>query len=283
MIEYRETMHDHYGQHFAVSRVVYRETTPHQDLLIFETPLFGRVLALDGSIQTTTRDNHIYHEMFAHVPILAHGAVRRVLVIGGGDGGSLREAVKHDLEQAVLVDIDRAVIDLCREHMPDLPQGAFEHPRARIVIADGFRFVAETDLRFEVIIVDSTDPPGPSEVLFSPEFYARCKRCLTPGGVVVTMAGTPFLQPGLLQQSLGHLRDLFADTACYLSAVPSYTGGLLAMGWASDDPALRALDVETLRNRFAAAGIATRHYTPEIHVASFAQPADLARMLGAGS
>lgn len=279
MIEFRETMHDHYGQHFAVSRIVYRETTAHQDLVIFETPLFGRVLALDGSIQTTSRDNHIYHEMFAHVPILAHGRVRRVLVIGGGDGGSLREAVKHDLEAAVLVDIDPAVIELCRVHMPELPDGAFDHPRARITIDDGFRFVGETDERFEVIIVDSTDPPGPSEVLFTPEFYGRCKRCLTPGGVVATMAGTPFLQPELLQQSAASLGTVFADVGFYYSSVPSYTGGLLAMGFASDDASLRSVDAETLRRRFAAAGITTRHYTPEIHRASFAQPAAVAALL----
>jgi spermidine synthase len=280
MIEYRETMHDHYGQHFAISRIVYRETTAHQDLVIFETPLFGRVLALDGSIQTTTRDNHIYHEMFAHVPILAHGRVRRVLIIGGGDGGSLRETLKHGIEEAVLVDIDRAVIELCEQHMPELPDGAFTHPRARIVIDDGFRFVGETAERFEVIIVDSTDPPGPSEVLFTPEFYRRCKRCLTPGGVIATMAGTPFLQPELQAQSAASLGTAFADVGFYYSAVPSYTGGPLAMGFASDDPSLSRVDLETLRRRFAAAGVATRHYTPDIHRASFAQPAELARLLG---
>ncbi len=272
MIEFRETLHGHFGQHFPVSRILYRETTEHQDLVIFETPEFGRVLALDGTIQTTSRDNHIYHEMFVHVPVLAHGRVRRVLIIGGGDGGSLREALKHPLETAVLVDIDRAVIDLCRMHMPELPDGAFEHPNARIVIDDGFRFVGETEERFDVIIVDSTDPPGPSETLFTPEFYRRCKRCLTPGGVLATMSGTPFLQPELLRKSAENLGQAFADVGFYYSAVPSYTGGLLAMGFATDDPALREVPVETLRERFAASGIATRHYTPEIHRAAFAQP-----------
>lgn len=276
MIEYRETMHDNYGQCFAVSSIIHRQTTAHQDLIIFETPLFGKVLALDGSIQTTTRDNHIYHEMFAHVPILAHGAVRKVLIVGGGDGGSLREVVKHKLDAAVLVDIDRAVIDLCTEYMPELPHGAFTHPQARIVIEDGFRFVGETEERFDVIIVDSTDPPGPSEILYSPEFYARCKGCLTPGGVIVTMNGTPFLQPGMLADSKARLGALFADVSFYYSAIPSYTGGLLAMGWASDNPALRTLDAGTLARRFAESGIVTRHYTPEIHVASFAQPGDFA-------
>lgn len=274
MMEFRETLHEGYGQHLAVDRVLYREKTAHQDLMIFETPYFGKVLALDGALQTTTGDNHIYHEMFAHVPILAHGAVRRVLIVGGGDGGSLREAVKHDLDAAVLVDIDRAVIDLCEQYMPELPQGAFTHPRAEIVIADGFEFVAATEQRFEVIIIDSTDPVGPSEILYSAEFYRRCKSCLAPGGVLVTMNGTPFLQPDMLRDSRERLGGLFADVGFYYSAVPSYTGGLLAMGWATDDAALRRHDVATMRRRFAAANIRTQHYTPEIHVASFAQPGD---------
>lgn len=279
MIEYRETMHDHYGQLFEVSRVVYRETTAHQDLVIFETPLFGTVLALDGAIQTTTADNAIYHEMFAHVPILAHGAVRRVLVVGGGDGGSLREVLKHPVERAVLVDIDRAVIDLCARHMPALPDGAFGDPRAEIVIADGARHVAATDERFDVIIVDSTDPPGPSEVLYTEAFYADCRRCLTPGGVLVTMSGTPFLQPGLLRQGHARLGAVFADAGCYFAAVPSYTGGPLAFGWASDDPALRRLDAATIAGRLPP-GLVTDYYTPEIHVASFARSAAIARLLG---
>ncbi|MEZ5666261.1 MAG: hypothetical protein R3F55_02275 [Alphaproteobacteria bacterium] len=267
MMEYRETMHDHYGQVFEVSRVVFRQTTPHHDLVIFENPLFGRVLALNGSIQTTSRDNHVYHEMFAHVPILAHGRAESVLVVGGGDGGSLREVLKHPLRRAVLVDIDRAVIDLCTAHMPELPQGAFADPRAEIVIADGFDYMAGDGERFDVIVVDSTDPEPASEPLFSAAFYAACHRRPGPrrgagddGGHAVPAAGGAGAEPRGWAAA-------FADASFYFAQVPSYTGGALAYGWATDDTALRGLDRATIAGRLAASAVATAYSSAEIHVA----------------
>jgi spermidine synthase len=269
----RETLHAGFQLALESQRTLFDSRTEHQRLKIFENPSFGRVMTLDGVIQTTEADEFIYHEMLAHVPILAHGRVRRVLVIGGGDGGMLEEVLKHrTVEQATLVEIDPTVIELAREHLPSICRGAFDDPRTRVVIADGTRYVAETDERYDLIITDSTDPIGPGEVLFEETYYARCKRCLNPGGVLVTQNGVPFLQGPELTQTMTSFRRLFADAACYLATVPTYAGGPMAFGWGTDDAALRGVSVDVLAGRFAESGVETRYYTPEVHRAAFAIP-----------
>ncbi|MFP6759042.1 MAG: polyamine aminopropyltransferase [Alphaproteobacteria bacterium] len=279
MMQFIETLHPDFCQLFTVDKVLYRETTEHQDLVIFENAIFGRVLALDGVIQTTERDDHVYHEMLAHVPILAHGGVRDVLIVGGGDGGCLREVARHAVASITMVEIDRTVIELSKTYLPMLSAGAFADPRLDLVIADGNAFVHETERRFDVIIVDSTDPIGPGEILFSEEFYAGCKRCLATGGVLVTQNGVPMVQADEVRDSYQRLSRLFADTSFYLAAVPSYSGGAMTFGWATDDASLRDIDVATLRTRFDAAGFSGRYYTPEIHVAAFALPPDIMALM----
>ncbi len=279
MTWFEETLHADLRQRVRVSRVLHRDKTEHQDLIIFENPLLGRVLALDGVVQTTEADEHIYHEMLAHVPILGHGRVEEVLIVGGGDGGMLREVLKHGGIAATLVEIDPGVIALCREHLPGLSRGAFDDKRAEVVIADGAVFVAETGRRFDVIIVDSTDPIGPGEVLFGAAFYAGCKRALKPGGVLVTQNGVPFVQPEVIRARRERLSPLFADVAFYAAPVPTYNGGFMAFGWASDDPDPRRTPVETLTSRYADAGLETRYYNPELHKGAFALPNDIRALI----
>lgn len=278
---FMESLHPEIGQRFRMDKVIYRDKTEHQDLVIFENAVLGRVLALDGVVQTTEADEHVYHEMMAHVPILAHGAVRRVLIIGGGDGGMLRRCLMHPaVEKVTMVEIDRGVVDLCTTHLPSISAGAFDDPRTDLVIDDGRAFVARTDDRYDVIIVDSTDPIGPGEVLFTAEFYADCKRCLTPGGILVTQSGVPFLQRRELTDIHGRLRPLFADVSFFVAAVPTYYGGYMTMGWATDAADLRRQDVAVIRRRFEAGAFDTRFYTPEMHVASFALPRFVAEAIG---
>lgn len=276
---YQETLHQNYGQFFTISRELYREETKHQELVIFENAVFGKVLALDGIIQTTTGDNHIYHEMLVHVPLLAHGEARDVLIVGGGDGGTLREAVKHPLDRATMVEIDSHVIELSKTHLPELSDGAFDDPKAEVVVGDGFAFVQETDRRFDVIIVDSSDPVGPSAVLFSEDFYRNCRRCLKPGGILITQNGVPYLQSDELTSGHHVLSSLFEDVAFYLATVPTYSGGPMAFGWASDSTAHRKYSLETLRERFEARALQTGYYTPEIHKAAFALPPRISRLM----
>ena len=277
-----ETLYKNVAQRFVVSNIVFRERTEHQDLVIFENPVMGRMLALDGVIQTAEGDEFIYHEMLTHVPILAHGAARRVLIVGGGDGGMAREALKHRaLARVTMVEIDRGVVDLCATYIPSIGAEAFKNPRLDLVIADGAAFVKQAADRFDVIIIDSTDPQGPGAVLFTRAFYADCKRCLAPGGILVTQNGVPFFQPDELKNTAERLKGLFADTAFYVAAVPTYYGGFMAFGWGSDSAAPRRVAADEVARRFAAARIETRCYTPELHVGCFALPRFMRDLIGA--
>lgn len=268
-----ETLYSSYGQSFRVDEILFEDKSEHQHLLIFRNEQFGRVMALDGIVQTTERDEFIYHEMLTHVPLTAHGNAKRVLIIGGGDGGILREVCKHQtVAHITQVEIDQAVIDLAKTWLPAHSSGAYDDSRANIVIGDGFDFVQTTDERFDVIISDSTDPLGPGEVLFSKDFYAGCRRCLQPGGVLVTQNGVPFMQTDELSNTASRLSRLFQDSTFYTAAVPSYIGGLMAFAWASDTVSLRRSDLQTVKQRWLAQNIKSRYYTPELHQAAFALP-----------
>lgn len=270
---YVEKLYAGYGQSFTLDEVLFEHRTEHQELIIFRNRDFGTVMALDGIIQTTERDEFVYHEMMTHVPLLAHGNARRVLIIGGGDGGILREVLKHQsVEHVTQVEIDQAVIDMCRQYLPNHSAGAFDDVRANIVIADGVEFVNECQETFDVIISDCTDPVGPGEVLFSSRFYEGCKRCLNEGGVFVAQNGVPFMQPDEIITTRRRLGPYFPDQSFYNAAVPTYVGGVMTFAWATDDAALRQLELSAVQARYEASGIRTRYYNPALHVASFALP-----------
>lgn len=268
-----ETLHTGFGQYFAVDNVLYREQTGHQDLMIFENAELGRVMALDGVVQTTERDEFIYHEMMTHVPLLAHGAAKRVLIIGGGDGAMLREVSRHkNVEQITMVEIDAGVVTFCKQYLPNHNAGAYEDPRFKLVIDDGVNFVRNCSEKFDVIISDCTDPIGPGESLFTSEFYEGCQRCLNENGIFVAQNGVCFLQQDEAVNSHRKLSHYFSDVSFYQAAVPTYYGGIMTFAWASDNPSLRQLDTATLQARFDAAGLACRYYNPAIHTGSFALP-----------
>jgi len=271
-----ETLFDDLGfrMTYEVERVLYEMRTEHQHLVLFEHKYFGKMLMLDGATQVTARDEFIYQEMMSHVPIFAHGRAKEVLIIGGGDCGIAEEVLKHkSVARLTQVEIDASVIEFSKEHFPEFTGPVFADKRFESVIADGMKYVAETGRRFDVIIVDSTDPQGPGAVLFTREFYANCKKCMAKGGVMVTQNGVPFFQPGELISSVGHFRQLYADGSCYVAAIPTYVGGHMAMGWAADDAKLRQTPVETIAERYKAAGsFPTQYWTPEVHKAAFALP-----------
>lgn len=271
---FKETLYPAVAQSFAMGRVLFRERSEHQDLVIFENPVYGRVLALDGVVQVTEKDEFVYHEMMTHVPILAHGRAKRVLIVGGGDGGILRETLRHKSVEAVtMVEIDRAVVDMCLKWMPSIAGKSFADKRTNLVIADGAKFVAETDQRFDVVIVDSTDPQGPGEVLFAEAFYKACKRVLAKGGILVNQNGVPFLQGDELTMTYRRRRKAFRHASFYVAAVPSYYGGFMALGWATDNAKAHRVPEATIAKRFKAAKLKTQYYTPAIHAGCFALPA----------
>jgi spermidine synthase len=271
---FTETLYPTWGQTFQVSKILMEEKNDLQHLVIFENEQFGKVLALDGIIQTTEKDEFVYHEMITHVPLLAHGNAQKILVVGGGDGGVLRVVLRHkNVRDVTLVEIDRRVIDLCKKYFPNHSKGAFEDPRVRIVIQDAYDFVGQIRETFDVIICDTTDPIGPGEVLFSHEFYARCKKLLTPGGIIVTQCGVPFMQTEELVASHKHLSSLFKEASFYRADIPTYVGGCMTLGWATDNVKLRTLNHKILEQRLKKFVIGEmQYYTPSIHIAAFALP-----------
>ena len=273
---FTETLYEELGQRLRIDEVLYRGKTSYQRVEIFSNARLGRVLCLDGVVQTAEADEFHYHEMLTHPALFGHGAARRVLIIGGADGGALREVLRHPIERVVEVDIDAELIELCREHLPSLSVGAYDDPRTVLAPGDGAQYVAETDERFDVVIVDSTDPVGPGAVLFETPFFSGCRRVLKDGGVVVNQNGVPFFQAEELRGSHGRRRALFRHAGFYVSPVPTYYGGQLAFGWGSDGLDLAAVPQDAVAARAAAAGFETRRYNPAFHAAAFALPNDLA-------
>lgn len=277
---FTETLFDNWRQVIKIDKILYQKKTDYQDLMILENSLLGRVLTLDGIVQLTEADEYVYHEMMTHVPILAHGNVKDVLIIGGGDGGIVREVSRHkNVKRIVLVEIDQAVIELSKQYLPSLSSGAFNDPRLKIVIQDGAEFVANTDQKFDLVICDSTDPIGPGEALFTKEFFTDCKRVLREGGIFVNQNGVPFMQAGELTGTYKARLDVFKDAGFYVAPVPTYVGGFMTFGWATDNLSYRRLSVEEIQKRLKAIDGDMRYYTPAIHKASFALPRFIEKML----
>jgi spermidine synthase len=278
-----ETLFDDLGfrMTFAVDKVLYELQTEHQHLVLFEHPFFGKMLMLDGATQISKRDEFIYQEMMSHVPLFAHGNASDVLIVGGGDCGIAEEVLKHKtVKRLTQVEIDAQVVEFAKEHFPEFTKPVFADKRFESVIDDGAKYVARTDRRFDVIIVDSTDPQGPGKILFGEKFYRGCHRCLTKGGVLVTQNGVPFFQKNELAATMAKFRKLFADAACYVAAIPVYVGGHMAIGFASDNKSLRQCDAKTIAARYRKAGsFPTKYWTPEHHVAAFAPPRFIADLV----
>jgi spermidine synthase len=278
-----ETLFDDLGfrMTFEVDKVLYELQTEHQHLVLFEHRFFGKMLMLDGATQISKKDEFIYQEMMSHVPLFAHGRAEDVLIIGGGDCGIAEETLKHrTVRHLTQVEIDPAVIEFAKEHFPEFTKPVFADRRFESVIDDGAKYVAATDRRFDVIIVDSTDPIGPGKILFGAKFYAGCRRCMKPGGVLVTQNGVPFFQKNELTLTMRKFRRLFADAGCYVAAIPVYVGGHMALGIASDNQRVRRHSIQTIAQRYRKAGtFKTRYWTPEVHVAAFAQPRFIAELV----
>ena len=258
---------------YPILRLLYEEQTPFQRMRLIESEPYGRMLLLDDYVQLTEKDEFVYHEMMTHVPLLAHGDPKRVLVIGGGDGGILREVCRHPgVEHAALVEIDGRVIEFSKTHLPSVNNGAFDDPRVQIRVDDGAAFIKNTSEKYDVVIVDSSDPVGPAQVLFSQGFYMDIRNALAPGGIMVRQTGSTFLQPDEQQQAIEILHNVFNYVGLYLFNVPTYVGGLFSSVFASNTVDPLAISVETLQERAASIGLVGRYYSPKIHVAAFELP-----------
>ena len=278
-----ETLYPDWGQRFRITRELARVKSAFQDIMIFESESHGRVMVLDGVIQITEADEFVYQEMLAHVPLLAHGAAENVLIIGAGDGGVLRRVLRHPaVKRATMVEIDGEVIRLSKEFLPAIAGDAWTDPRAKVIVGDGIDHVRRAaDASYDVIIVDSTDPVGVGEVLFTDDFYRNCARILTPRGLIVNQCGVPAMQADELRETSLRRRKFFPHVTAYVAAVPTYVGGFMTLGWAGKDASLTALPVATIEERAKAAGLlgTTQYWTPDIHVGAFHLPPYIARHL----
>ncbi len=249
-----------------VKKTLYREKTQFQDIMIAETMQFGRMLLLDGIIQTTIADEFVYHEMITHVGLNTLDKPRRVLVIGGGDGGSVREILKHKtVEKVTLVEIDGKVIESAKEFLPEISCG-LDDPRAEVIVDDGIKHVKENPNTYDMIIVDSTDPIGPAVGLFGADFYSDVYKALTENGLFVAQTESPFYNRNLIPRIIGDVRSIFPATRLFLASIPTYPGGLwsFTMGSKKYDPL--KVDINSIQK------METRYYNPEIHRASFILP-----------
>jgi len=281
-----ETLHLDWRTTLKAETILFESQTEHQHLIIFDNNRFGRVMMLDHIVQLTSADEFIYHEMMAHVPLMALSAIeperfKSVLIVGGGDGGVLREVLRNPLvERVVLCEIDASVIEMCKEYFPTVSAGAFDHPKAEIVIGDGTHYVAKARDEFDVIMIDSTDPIGPAAVLFTKAFYGDCKKALKTGGVLVTQNGLPFMQPEELSQSVRYFKELgFAEHSAFIATTPGYFGGPMSQGWASTRAGLKEVPLEMLQAVHDKFNLPMRYYTPGVHLGAFALPRYVAELV----
>lgn len=250
------------------------EKTPFQDLAVVVTEQFGKMLLLDGMVMTTDQDEFVYHEMISMVALNSHPHPRKVLIIGGGDGGALREVVRHpEVEKGVLVEIDDRVIQSSRDFFPDLAC-AFSNPKAEVVVDDGIKYIQAHKNEFDVILVDSTEPVGPAVVLFSPEFYQSCFEALKEDGMLVAQSESPFFNQQVIQTVYGGINQIFPITNLYLASIPTYPSGLwsFTIGSKKYDPQ----EVATLTD------LSFKYYNEALHKAAFKLPSFVQDIIGPG-
>ena len=277
-----ERLHKGYAQSMELTSVVAEETSRYQRIKIFDTIANGRVMVLDDIVQITTRDESAYAEMLTHLPLLEHGSAERVMIVGGGDLSIADEALKHkSVKEVVLVDIDDRVVELCREHFGAINAKAFKDKRLKIEIADAFEYLGrpEAKARFDLIVADRPDPVGPGKALFGDNFYQRVKNALRKGGFASFQTGVPFYQPWEITDALNELKHYFPRSGLYLTVVPTYVGGFMALSWAGDRQLGTPAGIRTAARRFAKAKLKTDYYNPDIHAAAFAFPEWVKRLI----
>ncbi len=258
---------------YRVKEILQELKTDFQHILLIDTYQYGKMLLLDGRVQTAEKDEYIYHEMMTHVPLLSHPNPEKVLIIGGGDGGVLREVLKHDsVESATIVEIDPLVVNFCKEHLPLISNGAFDNERTKLIIDDGADYIRKTDNKYDIVIVDSPDPVGPAKILFSGQFYREIYNVLRPGGIMVRQTGSTQMQEEEQEQAYRLLKDIFQYNAFYLYSVPTYVGGLFSTIFCSDAIDLKTIDIKKIITKYDLNQLNTKYYSPQIHYGAYQLP-----------
>ena len=263
---FTEKQTKNFGITAKINKTLHTEQTEFQKLDMVETEEFGNMLILDGMVMTTQKDEFVYHEMVAHVPLFTHPNPENVLVVGGGDGGVIREVLKHpSVKKATLVEIDGKVIEYSKIYLPEIA-GKLEDPHVEVKVDDGFMHIANSENVYDVIMVDSTEPVGPAVNLFTKGFYAGISKALKEDGIFVAQTDNPWFTPELITQVQRDVREIFPITRLYIANIPTYPSGMwtFTIGSKKHDP----LEVE--ENRFF--DIETKYYTKELHKAAFVLP-----------
>ncbi|MEJ9210544.1 spermidine synthase [Bacillus smithii] len=263
---FTEKQTENFGITMKVKRTLHTEKTDFQYLEMVETEEWGNMLLLDGMVMTTQRDEFVYHEMVAHVPLFTHPNPENVLVVGGGDGGVIREVLKHpNVKKATLVDIDGKVIEYSKKYLPEIASG-LEDERVEVKVDDGFMHIAQSENEYDVIMVDSTEPVGPAVNLFTKGFYAGISKALKEDGIFVAQTDNPWFKADLIRKVQKDVKEIFPITRLYLANIPTYPSGLwsFTIGSKKYDP-LAVPDEQFL-------DIETKYYTKEIHKAAFVLP-----------
>jgi len=281
---FKEKLHKGYAQTLEIAgKPLVDEKSRFQRIKIFDTVANGRVMTLDDIVQITTRDESAYAEMLTHLPLFEHGGASRVMIVGGGDLSIADEALKHkSVKEVVLVEIDERVIEACREHFRDINARAFADRRLKIEVADAFEYLgrAKSKGRFDLIVADRPDPVGPGKALFGETFYDRVRAGLKPGGFATFQTGVPFYQPWEISDALKELAEFFPHSGLYLTVVPTYIGGFMALAWAGNRKRLGTpAGIARARKAFAASKIKTDYYNSDIHAACFALPEWIRRLV----
>ncbi len=259
---------------------LYSKKTFYQNLKVYTTDLFGKTLMLDGAIQTTEGDEFIYHEMLTHPVLLLHPKPQKVLIIGGGDGGILREVFKYkSVKHAYLVEIDKDIIDVSKKYLKNICRDSFQDKRTKIILDDGAKFIKRTKEKFDIIIIDSPDPVGPAKILFSKGFYKNVFSTLEADGLMIRQTGSTILQKEVLKNSWKALNEVFPLVWTHLVAIPTYIGGFFSLTAASKKVNLFKTTISSLEKKVETLKIKTDYYNPYIHIASAVLPEYVRRML----
>lgn len=269
----REMQIENAAMTYKIKETLVRKKTKYQDLAIVDTEAFGRMLVLDGIVQTTIKDEFVYHEMIAHIPLFTHPNPKKVLVVGGGDGGAIREILKHpSVEKAVLCEIDEDVVIECKKYLPEISCG-LDDKRCEVLIGDGIKYVKEHKNEYDVIIVDSTDPFSIAEGLFGGNFYKDIYEALTEDGMFIAQTETPFFLPDTVRKTFNDAKAIFPITKLFMAAIPTYPGGYwsFTIGSKKYDPS--QVDITNIPD------LDTRYYTPELHRACFVLPRYIKRII----
>ena len=267
-----ERLNDASGVYFE-GTLLERRRTPFQLLEVYDTPELGRIFRLDGFNMTSERDEFFYHENLVHPAATSHPAPRQALVIGGGDGGSSEELLKHStMEQVHMVELDPEVIEVSRAQFGRVHGGVFDSPRLKVTVGDGLAYLRETATRYDIVSMDLTDPVGPSMELYSPATFALAKRAMAPGAALTLHIGSPFSHPERVRATMANLRQVFPLVTPYFVYIPVY-GSIWGFAIASDTLDPRAVDPAQVEERLAGRGVSDlQYYNGDVHRAAFALP-----------